>query len=74
MLYRIGLLLILIATAPLALACWAIPQAQWVATTWTGRDALDVRLLDQRHQRPLGSAPRLQQARVVAAVPYAWDL
>jgi len=35
MLYRIGLLWILIVTAPLALACWAIPQAQWVATTWT---------------------------------------
>jgi hypothetical protein len=35
MLYRIGMLWILIATAPLALACWAIPQAQWVATTWT---------------------------------------
>jgi hypothetical protein len=35
MLYRIGLLWILIVTAPLALACWAVPQAQWVATTWT---------------------------------------
>ena len=28
MLYRVGLLWILIVTAPLALACWAVPQAQ----------------------------------------------
>jgi hypothetical protein len=33
MLYRLGMLWILITTAPLALACWAVPQAQWVATT-----------------------------------------
>jgi hypothetical protein len=35
MLYRIGMLWILIPVAPIALACWAIPQAQWVARTWT---------------------------------------
>lgn len=35
MAYRIGMLWILIPVAPVALACWAIPQTQWVATTWT---------------------------------------
>jgi len=35
MLYRIGMLWILIPTAPLALSCWAIPQAHWVARSWT---------------------------------------
>jgi hypothetical protein len=35
MAYRIGMLWILIPIAPVALACWAIPQTQWVATTWT---------------------------------------
>lgn len=35
MLYRIGMLWVLIPTAPVALACWAIPQTQWVAKLWT---------------------------------------
>jgi hypothetical protein len=35
MIYRIGMLWILIPVAPLALSCWAIPQAQWIARTWT---------------------------------------
>ena len=35
MIYRIGMLWILIPTAPLALSCWAIPQTQWIARTWT---------------------------------------
>lgn len=35
MVYRIGMLWVLIPLAPIALACWAVPQTQWVATTWT---------------------------------------
>ena len=37
------------------------------------RDALDVGLLDHRRQRLLGHAPRLQEAREVAALPELGD-
>ena len=35
MAYRLGMLWILIPTAPVALACWAIPQTRLLAATWT---------------------------------------
>ena len=39
-----------------------------------GRDAVDVGLLDHREQRPLMPAPRLEQAREVAARPQLGDV
>jgi hypothetical protein len=38
------------------------------------RDALRVRLLGDRHQRPLGPLLRFQQRRIEAPVPDAWHV
>ncbi len=82
MLYRIGMLWVLIATGPLALGCWAIPQAQWVATTWArqffgwtfGQVLVTIALKIAFANNPFGTGGPLALIFAVALAALAVDL